>query len=185
MLVPRECKQKGNYKRKGKRRYGAACQTPHVGLQRAATAHDHLSRSSSRSSLLVRKELPPDPRLFDSTLNQPSVGFGRLSRLGVSERMPCSRSDSRSRGTGWLVPDPDASVSSSLSSWYGSYLGLEGEPRAMDRTTSPLQMGHVRRLVVNHGVLQVLLASGRKATRSDEVILTCTQRGTHGHRADS
>lgn len=67
--------------------------------------------------------------------------------------MPCSRSESLSRGTGLFDPDPDASVSSSLSSWYGSYLGLEGEPRARDLTTSPLQMGQVRRLVVSQGVL--------------------------------
>ena len=30
---------------------------------------------------------------------------------------------------------------------------LEDPPRASDRTTSPLQIGHVRRRVVSHGVL--------------------------------
>lgn len=36
----------------------------------------------------------------------------------------------------------------------GSGESVVGSARAIDRTTSPLQIGHVRRRVVSHGVLQ-------------------------------
>lgn len=75
----------------------------------------------------------------------------------ASERtIPCSKSECLS-----AEPEPDASASasssvssSSLSSRYASYRGPFPLPRASDRTTSPLQMGHVRRRVVSQGVLE-------------------------------
>jgi len=49
------------------------------------------------------------------------------------------------------------------SSRYGWWRLVSGEVSddgcAIDRTTSPLQIGHVRRRVVNHGVLWERLAS--------------------------
>lgn len=77
--------------------------------------------------------------------------FDRRVSEGSTSATPCSTSSSPLDD-----PEPPAtcsSSSSSPSSWYGSYLGLVHELRPIERTTSPLQMGHVRRRVVNHGVL--------------------------------
>lgn len=54
--------------------------------------------------------------------------------------------------------------------------------RAIERTTSFLQMGHVRRRVVSHGVLQIISSVHRKV---DQQVLTCSLRGTHDHRVSS
>lgn len=64
-------------------------------------------------------------------------------------RMPCSTS--KSFVEDWL---PEPSSSSSLSSVYASYRGeVNAPPRLRERTTSPLQIGQVRRRVVSQGVL--------------------------------
>lgn len=116
-------------------------------------------RSRSPSGALVWDEDADAfvPKPLDSIPSQPSaLPVERGARRGVGVRRPCSTSVSW--GVGDLLPEPEASgsmPSSSLSSWYGSYLGLEGEPLARDRTTSPLQIGQVRLLVVNHGVLKM------------------------------
>lgn len=65
---------------------------------------------------------------------------------------------------------------------------MEDEPleRARERTTSPLQMGHVRRRVVSQGVLrrcgQRVKIEGRLEWETE---LTCTRRGTHVRRVGS
>ena len=101
----------------------------------------------------------------------------------ADRRAPCSTSSSRSPEA---LPDPEASkTSSSLSSRYGSYLGFEGDPRARERTTSPLQMGQVRRLVVSHGVLRYYLISNGFIFEGAENQLTCNRHGTRGHTASS
>lgn len=117
-------------------------------------------RSRSSSGTLDREDDAEAfvPKLLDSKLSQPSaLPALREARRGVGDKMPSSTSASWAAGD--LLPDPEASgsasSSSSLSSWYASYLGLDGEPRARERTTSPLQMGHVRRRVVNQGVLNI------------------------------
>lgn len=89
--------------------------------------------------------------------------FDRRVSEGSTSATPCSTSSS-------LLDDPEPSAtcsssSSSPSSWYGSYLGLAHELRPIERTTSPLQIGHVRRRVVNHGVLylvSLIFSRGRK-----------------------
>ncbi len=55
---------------------------------------------------------------------------------------------------------------------------------AMERTTSPLHIGHVRRRVVSHGVLSFPRSAFRYALEMG-ILLTCTRRGTHGHKGDS
>ena len=93
--------------------------------------------------------------LPDSILSQPlSPGLVRRRPVSGTGRMRSPRSASSSASEELGPRGVGVSISSSLSSLYGSYLGLEGEPRASDLTTSPLQMGHVRRLVVSHGVLK-------------------------------
>lgn len=88
----------------------------------------------------------------------PSRRVARGLVLASAFAMPCSRSTFLSLSA---EPDPEASASSSsssssssLSSRYGSYRGPFPLPRCSDRTTSPLQMGHVRRRVVSQGVMQ-------------------------------
>jgi len=117
---------------------------------------------SSCCGLLPGREDVTTPKLLDRTPSHPSGRVGRRVRVRwePGDKTPSSVSDSTSERPGaneGPAPDPDpdadASTSSSLSSRYGSYLGLEGEPLARDRTTSPLQIGHVLRLVVSHGVL--------------------------------
>ena len=68
--------------------------------------------------------------------------------------------------------------------WVGvdSPLELEDEALAMDRTTSPLQIGHVRRRVVSHGVLEYLVFVWSKG---ESARLTCTPHGTHGRMGGS
>lgn len=76
---------------------------------------------------------------------------------GGNVEIPRSSSDSRlpvllrKRGPE-LLRAGGRMLSSSLLS-YRSYRGLEGMPRARDRTTSPLHIGQVRLLVVSQGVL--------------------------------
>lgn len=108
-----------------------------------------VNQLSVRAALVER---PRDGRRPRSTSESPSLSPLVLpSRVAESDRTGPDRDADRGRG-----PASVASVmsSSSLSSWYASYRGLEGEPRARERTTSPLHMGHVRRLVVSQGVLQ-------------------------------
>lgn len=106
-----------------------------------------------------------EPRVPDKMLRQLPVRLVVRGRVGIGDAMPCSRSPPSSssmlRGMGSadeeeLLTDSAAWIctSSSLSSRYGSYRGLDGDPRARDRTTSPLQIGHVRRRVVSQGVLR-------------------------------
>lgn len=104
-----------------------------------------------------------EPKLVDNMLRQLAVRSVLRGRVGVGETMPCSRSSLSDKVAAIGKADDEEVLavsaawtwmaSSSLSSWYGSYLGFDGEPRARDRTTSPLHIGHVRRRVVNHGVL--------------------------------
>ena len=115
-----------------------------------------MSRSPIGEVLFARDEgddgdaTDPSP-LLDRMLNHPSGRCGR--RLRGGDRAACSTSASMSGDGGRFLSTAPTSRSSSLSSRYGSYLGLEGDPRASDRTTSPLQMGQVLLLVVNQGVL--------------------------------
>lgn len=80
---------------------------------------------------------------------------------GNVEMPPRSSSDSRFPPVPLRMGGPEVlragarMLSSSLLS-YRSYRGLEGVPRARDRTTSPLHMGQVRLLVVSQGVLLLL-----------------------------
>ena len=106
-----------------------------------------------------------EPKLVDNMLRQLAVRPVLRGRVGVGETMPCSKSSLSVRVAPIGKADDDEvlivsaastwMVSSSLSSWYGAYRGFDGEPRARDRTTSPLHIGHVRRRVVNHGVLEL------------------------------
>jgi hypothetical protein len=131
-----------------------------------------------------------DPRLLANRPLQLPVWFVLRGRVGVGETIPCSKSSSSmllSIGSAEVeelltVSAAWAWMSSSLSSWYGSYRGLDGEPRARERTTSPLQIGQVRRRVVNHGVLYQI-----SMVRQLVVViqLTCNQHGIHDHKADS
>ena len=76
------------------------------------------------------------------------------------------RSRSLSRGIGIAAEGESLAVSaawiwmslSSGSSWYGRWAGetvVAEEACAIERTTSPLQIGHVRRRVVSQGVLDI------------------------------
>ena len=130
------------------------------------TVLDHRSRSSSESLRLLGRgvNVPMARRLFDSCPSQLSL-WPCLREREVGESMPCSTSESsapslRSPADRGDTSEDDAwfRKSSSLSSRYGSYRGLEGMPLDSERTTSPLQMGQVRRRVVSHGVLVIVLA---------------------------
>jgi len=131
-----------------------------------------------------------EPKLWDRMLRQlPFRSFVLRGRVGVGETMPCSRSSVSEMGIGraededvFTVSAARTWMSSSESSWYASYLGLEGEPRARERTTSPLQMGHVRRRVVSHGVLDSQLIWFFEGSGGQ---LTCSPRGTRDHMVDS
>ena len=53
---------------------------------------------------------------------------------------------------------------------------------AIERTTSFLQIGQVRRRFVSHGVLEPVRSRQPKLTVEE---LTCNRRGIHDHRVDS
>lgn len=118
-----------------------------------------LVRTHELSVLRLRK-VGLAPRLFDKALNHPSLTSNPSRPLSGADAaaLPCSTSVFLAGESDLNMgsPDPEASPpsSSSLSSSrYGSYRGLDEDPRAKDLTTSPLQIGHVRRLVVSQGVL--------------------------------
>ena len=102
------------------------------------------------------------------------------------------RSKSVSRGIGIAAEGESLAVSaacawtSSMLSWYGAcavdVVVLE-EGFVIDRTTSPLQIGHVRRRVVSQGVLAISQYAIRQVNTHRQ--LTCTRREIHGHTVGS
>ena len=106
--------------------------------------------------------------------------------------MSSPRSKSVSRGIGIAAEGDSLAVSaacawtSSTLSWYGAWavdvLVLE-DGLVIERTTSPLQIGHVRRRVVSQGVLEISQYADGEMNR--RWLLTCTQREIHGHTVGS
>ena len=106
--------------------------------------------------------------------------------------MSSPRSRSVSRGIGIAAEGESLAVSaacdwtSSTLSWYGAcavdVVVLE-DGLFIERTTSPLQIGQVRRRVVSQGVLVINQYPLRQMKWYN--LLTCTRRGTHGHKVDS
>lgn len=84
----------------------------------------------------------------------------------------------------WTSSEPATS-----SSWYVTCWGeveLEPADLASERTTSPLQIGHVRRRVVSQGVLLRPYVSGSSSRcQSYRKILTCTRREIRDRMVDS
>lgn len=56
---------------------------------------------------------------------------------------------------------------------------------AMERTTSPLQIGHVRRRVVSHGVLLMGISLYHIKRLAPRFKLTCIRREIRGHKVSS
>ena len=87
-----------------------------------------------------------------------------------------------------LVVSAATTCTSSLC-WLSWLDGSEGDDSAklefrdIERTTSFLQIGHVRRRVVNHGVLRQLLALKVVVIRRGQ--LTCTRHEIHDRTVDS
>ncbi len=118
------------------------------------------------SSSVVGGPPPPNPILSVSAFSQLPLPFSLLPPpLSPLPATPCSTSSSLPPGLEGLDAEGESfdllaacSCTSSFapSSWYGMYLGDE-DPEALalssDLTTSPLQIGQVRRRVVSHGVL--------------------------------
>ena len=156
-------------------------------------AHDitHLSRSAC-GCLLPASPLNAD-RLSDvNPLQLPlEVEASGWSLTSVTA-MSSPRSKSVSRGIGIaaegdsLVVSAACAWTSSTLSWYGAgaldKLAPEDE-LAIERTTSPLQIGHVRRRVVSQGVLAICQHIIGRTSKSR--LLTCTRRETRGRMVGS
>jgi hypothetical protein len=125
----------------------------------------HRSRSDSSGLGLLEGDLRLSIIIFRRWPIRELLSACLRVDCGVPDSRSPAISSSRSRDIGSAADDDLLTVSaawactsSSLSSSrYGSYRGLDGAPRARDRTTSPLQIGHVRRRVVSQGVLQCML----------------------------
>ena len=102
------------------------------------------------------------------------------------------RSRSVSRGIGIAADGDSLAVSaacawtSSMVLWYGAWavdVVVFEDGSVIERTTSPLHIGHVRRRVVSQGVLAISQHATRQVIRGR--LLTCTRRETHGHMVGS
>lgn len=126
----------------------------------------HLSRSAC-ACLQAPSPLNADRLNEAANPLQPFLGVDpsgwSLTRVAAKSS---PRSRSLSRGIGIAAVGESLAVSaawvwmslSSGSSWYGRWAGetaVAEEACAIERTTSPLQIGHVRRRVVSQGVLDM------------------------------
>ena len=129
-----------------------------------------------------------DVRPCQLLLEVEASGWSLTSVAAISS----PRSKSVSRGIGIAAEGDSLAVSaacawvSSTLSWYGAWTGdvivLE-DGLLIERTTSPLQIGHVRRRVVSQGVLAISQYANRQM--NIRRFLTCTRRETHGHTVGS
>ena len=159
----------------------------------SSIAHDitHLSRSAC-GCLLPASPLNAD-RLSDVNplqlpLEVEASGWSLTSVAAISS----PRSRSVSRGIG-IAAEGDSLVVSAACAWTSSTLSWYGagaldtsvleDGLAIERTTSPLQIGHVRRRVVSQGVLAICQHIIRHFNRSR--LLTCTRHETHGRMVGS
>lgn len=159
----------------------------------SSITHDitHLSRSAC-GCLLPASPLNAD-RLSDVIplqlpLEVEASGWSLTSVTAMSS----PRSRSVSRGIG-IAAEGDSLVVSAACAWTSSTLSGYGvgaldtlvleDGLAIERTTSPLQIGHVRRRVVSQGVLVICQHTIRQISRSS--FLTCTRRGTRGRMVGS
>lgn len=130
-----------------------------------------------------------DVRPLQLLLEVEASGWSLTSVAAISS--PRSRSVSRgigiaAEGDSLAVSAACTCTSSSTLSWYGAWAEdvlLLDDGLFIERTTSPLQIGHVRRRVVSQGVLVINQYAIRQMNKCR--LLTCTRRGTHGHRVDS
>ena len=129
-----------------------------------------------------------DVRPLQLLLEVEASGWSLTSVAAISS--PRSRSVSRGIGIAAegdsLVVSAACAWTSSTLSWYGAgavdMFVLE-DGLVIERTTSPLQIGHVRRRVVSQGVLAICQHAIGQVNRHR--LLTCTRRETHGRMVGS
>jgi hypothetical protein len=134
------------------------------------------SRETSRDSSLSPRSSLPSPIQFASTsssaaADEEEIGTGRDAE-GESFRVSAACVWNASV----LSCENSARCDGDELRWFWFRCDCEKE-----RTTSPLQIGHVRRRVTSQGVLQMLV-SGRLGEVGTP---TCSPRGIHDHMVNS